>query len=161
MLTVVSTTSYGDFLPVQSHSVYMDMGSKIKAARKAANITQSALAEVAGVSRNAVSQWENGETYPTNDKLERIARKLGVPVHYLLGEESAGEVNYSDLKTAIETILEAQRQLNRSYTPDILAAAVVELYKKISDHPGTDERHSLALESILTVVSPEESPNRN
>ncbi len=161
MLTALSTTSYEDFLPVQSHSVYMDMGSKIKAARKAANITQSALADVAGVSRNAVSQWENGDTYPTNDKLQRIARKLGVTVHYLLGEESRGEVNYNDLKMAIETIMEAQQQLNRTYTPDVLAAAVVELYKKLSDHPETDAHHSLALQSLLNALSPEESPNHN
>lgn len=148
---------------MSTHSVVMDMGSKIKAARKAANITQTALAAVAGVSRNAVSQWENGDTYPTNDKLERIARKLGVPVHYLLGESEPEPISYADLETAIETILDAQHRLNREYTPDVLAAAVVELYKKLSDCSEIERGnpHSLALESLLNALSPEESPNRN
>ena len=40
------------------------LGNNIKKYRKDRKITQEQLAEVLGVSDQAVSRWENGATYP-------------------------------------------------------------------------------------------------
>lgn len=45
------------------------------------------IAEVAGVSIQAVHQWENGDTKPPIDKLLKIARFYGVTVDELIGDE--------------------------------------------------------------------------
>ena len=42
----------------------MDIGSKIKNARIDAQLTQEQVAEALGVSRQTMSNWENGKTYP-------------------------------------------------------------------------------------------------
>lgn len=44
------------------------------------------IAEVAGVSIQAVHQWESGETLPPVDKLMKVARFYGITVDDLLQE---------------------------------------------------------------------------
>lgn len=59
---------------------------RIASARKAAGLSQEALASSCGISRAAVAQWENGETKPKHTNLAPVAAKLGVSVAWLLGE---------------------------------------------------------------------------
>lgn len=47
--------------------------------------TQNSFANRVGVTRQAVSQYCNGETNPKADKLMKIAIELGVSSDYLLG----------------------------------------------------------------------------
>lgn len=42
----------------------MDIGNKIKNARTTVGLTQEQTAESLGVSRQTISNWENGKTYP-------------------------------------------------------------------------------------------------
>ena len=51
------------------------------------------IAEVAGVSIQAVHQWETGETLPPIDKLVKVARFYGVTVDELIREDSDGEID--------------------------------------------------------------------
>nr|WP_270187649.1 helix-turn-helix transcriptional regulator [[Ruminococcus] lactaris] len=41
-----------------------DIGSKIKAARLDKKLTQEQVAEILGVSRQTISNWENEKSYP-------------------------------------------------------------------------------------------------
>lgn len=52
------------------------MGEKLKAARKAAGMTQAELAEKAGVLQKDVSRWENG-LEPRALTLKKLAQALG------------------------------------------------------------------------------------
>ena len=45
----------------------MEWNERIAAARKAAGLTQEALGEKLGVSRQAVSKWESGQAVPDLD----------------------------------------------------------------------------------------------
>lgn len=164
MLTIMSSVSYGDFLPPTPHSAVMDMGARIKAARQAAKLTQQALAAEVGVSRNAVSQWENGETYPTNDKLEKIAKKLGVTAYHLLGDNGdPTTLNRDHLKVAITAILTAQKSINKSYSADVIADAIIAFYQRAqaSSEMAAPEQKALAMESLLVVQNPEQSASRD
>jgi transcriptional regulator with XRE-family HTH domain len=60
------------------------IGIRIREARQAAGLTQAQLAELVGVSRSAVAQWETGRTGQVGTNLTRIAACLGVPAGHLL-----------------------------------------------------------------------------
>ena len=61
------------------------LGETIQALRRQKNLTQEQLAELVGVSRQAVSKWELNTALPDTDKLVPLARALGVSVDELLG----------------------------------------------------------------------------
>ena len=52
----------------------MTLGEKIAKARKENNITQEQLADLLGVSRQAVGKWESDVSYPEIDKLIRMSK---------------------------------------------------------------------------------------
>ena len=55
-------------------------------------MTQEFVAETIGVSRQAVSKWENGTSEPNTSNLMALARLYGIPAEDLLkGVESALE----------------------------------------------------------------------
>lgn len=55
------------------------MGNIIRRKREEAGISQERLAELVGVSRQAVSKWELGQAQPTLDNLQRIEVALELP----------------------------------------------------------------------------------
>lgn len=65
----------------------MNFGEKLKTTRKEHGYSQEALAELLGMSRQAVCKWENSQGYPAIDTLVSISQILGVSVDYLLKEE--------------------------------------------------------------------------
>ena len=56
----------------------MTLGEQIRAAREGKNLSQEELAEYMGVSRQAVSKWENNTAVPHGANLERLAEFLGL-----------------------------------------------------------------------------------
>lgn len=60
------------------------LGEALKARRTAANYTQEYVAEALGVSRQAVSKWENGASDPSTANLMALAALYGVTVDELL-----------------------------------------------------------------------------
>ena len=61
----------------------MKLNEKIFACRKKAGLSQEALAERIGVSRQAVSKWENDQASPDTIKLIKLAEVLDTEVEYL------------------------------------------------------------------------------
>lgn len=59
------------------------ISERISDLRKEKNISQGKLAELVGVSRQAVSKWENGQTTPDAAKLILLAQVLETEVEYL------------------------------------------------------------------------------
>ncbi len=64
----------------------MTLGEKIKQARTERGMTQAELCE-GGITRNMLSQIENGNALPSIDTLVFIANKLDIPTGYLLSDE--------------------------------------------------------------------------
>lgn len=60
------------------------LGETLKARRTAANYTQEYVAEALGVSRQAVSKWENGTSDPSTANLMALAKLYGLTVDELL-----------------------------------------------------------------------------
>lgn len=62
----------------------MESGQRLRDLREAAGLSQSKLAELTGVTRNAVSQWEAGETQPSTRRLAKLAKALKVPIDEIM-----------------------------------------------------------------------------
>lgn len=63
-------------------------GAKIAELRKANNMTQMELADRLGISFQAVSNWERGNSMPDISKLPELAKIFSVSIDELLGEEA-------------------------------------------------------------------------
>jgi HTH-type transcriptional regulator, cell division transcriptional repressor len=57
----------------------MDIAKIIREGREKLNLNQSQLAELVGVSPQAVQQWESGATQPRGKRLNKIAQVLKLP----------------------------------------------------------------------------------
>ena len=57
-----------------------EIGRRIAAYRKEKGMTQMGLANQLGVSYQAVSNWERGESMPDISKLEDLSKELGASI---------------------------------------------------------------------------------
>ena len=64
------------------------IGSRIAGARKAKGMTQEEMANILGVSSQAVSKWENDASCPDISLLPRLAKELGLTTDELLTGKS-------------------------------------------------------------------------
>lgn len=64
-----------------------EIGRRIASYRKEKGITQMGLANQLGVSYQAVSNWERGESMPDIAKLEDLSRELGASIDAILGND--------------------------------------------------------------------------
>lgn len=69
----------------------MSIGQRISQKRKEQGLSQEALGEALGVSRQSVYKWESGSTLPEIDKLIALSRLFGVTIGWLLGVEESRE----------------------------------------------------------------------
>jgi HTH-type transcriptional regulator, cell division transcriptional repressor len=71
----------------------MDIAKIIREGREKLNLNQSQLAELVGVSPQAVQQWESGATQPRGKRLNKIAQVLKLPptlMHFGAASETLG-----------------------------------------------------------------------
>ena len=75
----------------------MDIGTKLKAARIAAGLTQEQAAELLSVSRQTMSNWENNKTYPDIVRVIKMSDLYAVSLDHLLKREESGGNAYAGL----------------------------------------------------------------
>lgn len=66
--------------------VKKSLGEALKTHRMSCNMTQEFVAEAMGVSRQAVSKWENGTSDPSTSNLIKLAKLYGISGEELLKE---------------------------------------------------------------------------
>ena len=76
----------------------LKIGEKIKAKRRERDLTQEELANILGVSKAAVSKWENEESYPDITLLPQIAQLFHITMDELFGYA----LEYKPLKIVTE-----------------------------------------------------------
>ena len=76
----------------------MELKEKLVALRKEKGLTQLAVAEKLNVSRQAISRWESGIALASTDNLKCLGALYGVPVDYLINEETERVNSESDSK---------------------------------------------------------------
>lgn len=65
----------------------MSLGERIKEQRKNCGLSQEKVAELVGVSRQAVTKWEAEQSAPSTENLFRLAEIFGTTVDILLASE--------------------------------------------------------------------------
>lgn len=99
----------------------MTLSEKILYCRKKAGLSQEALAERLGVSRQAISKWETGEATPEVTKLSALAKVFGVTTDWLLSEEEPTD-------SPAEKAVPPRAKVNNAI--DILPKELVNLIKR-------------------------------
>ena len=87
----------------------MTLGEKLSKLRKENNYTQEQLADILGVSRQAISKWESNITYPETDKLIRMSELFDCSLDYLL--KDAEETDRNNQSNSNEEILFFRKRL--------------------------------------------------
>ena len=70
----------------ETAAVRLSLGEALKGNRIRCNMTQEFVAEHLGVSRQAVSKWENGTSDPSTSNLLALAKLYGISAEELLKE---------------------------------------------------------------------------
>lgn len=65
----------------------MEVSEKIRILRNRSGITQQQLAEVLGVQRNTITQYEAGRIVPSSKSLKKIADLFSVSIDFLMNKE--------------------------------------------------------------------------
>lgn len=94
----------------------MDIGKRLKQQRQEANLTQKELADLLFVSRQTISSWEVGRTYPDLETLVKISELFATPLDDLLKEDS------QVIKDIAEKVKKSER---RKFTSIILAVLLL------------------------------------
>lgn len=116
----------------------MAFADNLKLVRQERHISQEELAEIIGVSRQAISKWEQGSVYPEMEKLLVLSKKLNVSLDYLMLGEMNNTENNKTLSNNV--IVTTGKIIIKSYdgksTVDcykVLASRV--MYKAKNDEP--------------------------
>lgn len=128
-------------MPVK-HKFQMKRGNKmfdtnkvannIKTARTRMNMTQMNLADEMGVSYQAVSNWERGNSMPDISKLPELCKILNISFEELVGEKSAETETVEKLMLDEDTdvTLEEMAQVGQLVQPDKIESKVNETIEK-------------------------------
>lgn len=115
------------------------VAKNIKNARTKKNMTQLELADIVGVSYQAVSNWERGNSMPDIGKITDIAKALDLDVSELLGDDSGSTVIKKVLDNKDESLTAEEL---KEVAPMLPPNEVKEKVEKISEE-GTLNLHAL------------------
>ncbi len=71
----------------------MDLGSRIKEEREKLNLSQDELAEKMDISRQAISKWETGKSYPDIEKILKLSNLFHLSLDELVKGDKAFQEN--------------------------------------------------------------------
>ena len=93
----------------------MTIGQRIAQKRKEQGLSQEALGDRLGLSRQAIYKWESDAALPEIDKLVALSRLFGVSVGWLLGVEETPEVLQDTGSELTETQLSMVEEIVNRY----------------------------------------------
>lgn len=132
----------------------MDIGTMIKKARQEKELTQEAAAEALGVSRQTISNWENGRTYPDILSVIKMSDLYAVSLDRLLKEEDSVKQTYRDyLEESTNTVKSNERRMKLSLVLVTLGVWALSVVAFWLTHSGVDAvGYSLAVTWLVLPV---------
>ncbi len=138
-----------------------NLGERIVIAVERSGLTRSGLANVLGISRQAVNNWIKGKNNPSTKNLSDIAAATGVRMEWLAMDQGGPEVEHAhgssghlpDLSTDIlEDVINGIEQVSQEdgleLTPKLKSKLITELYRQAASAENAD----LSSESTLRAV---------
>ena len=145
----------------------MMIGKKIKQARIDQNMTQMNLADAMGVSYQAVSNWERGNSMPDISKLADLCAALHISVNELLGIESPTvEKAMAQEELTMEELAEVAPVLPPQTVMEQMEARRKEMEERLQNGlkqmfgPGSDFRKDVANVVKIAVKHPEQKQKK-
>ena len=144
----------------------LTLGQRIASRRKQINMSQEALAEQLGVSRQAVSKWESDSTIPEIDKLIALGKLFGVSIGWILGveAETSADLSEEQIKTVEELIVRYQKPRRNILWVSLIAcilAIVCFLSAYFSQHIQRLNEENLELYDQISALNADNSYLKN
>lgn len=93
----------------------MTLGEKIKSLRKGLGMSQEKLAELMGISRQAVAKWENGQSAPSTANLFKLAEMLNTTTAFLLADDDAKDTGTEENTDETKAVLSQAEEFYRVF----------------------------------------------
>jgi len=121
----------------------MNIEERIRELRKSKGLSQEELAEILGVSRQAVSKWESGQSLPEIEKLIAMGDLYGVTIDYIL------KGNTSSPQDGRQNVTWLGSQITSAAATMLILVGIVATFGKLSDGVNTmDIFGGLVIESV-------------
>ncbi len=91
----------------------MEIGSRLKNARNQKGMTQEHTAELLGVSRQTISNWENNKSYPDIISVIKMSDLYSVSLDHLLKEDNTMKQTYQEFLEESTNTVKAKKNLCR------------------------------------------------
>ena len=91
----------------------MEIGNKLKKARNEKGITQEKAADLLGVSRQTVSNWENNRSYPDIVSVIKMSDLYSVSLDHLLKEGKDMDQNYQEFLEESTNTVKAKKNMSK------------------------------------------------
>ncbi len=150
-----------------------NLGERIVIAVERSGLTRSGLANVLGISRQAVNNWIKGKNNPSTKNLSDIAAATGVRMEWLAMDQGGPEVEHAngssgrlpDLSTDIlEDVINGIEQVSREdgleLTPKLKSKLITELYRQAASAENSDLSSENTLRAVIGYAIRSESGQR-
>lgn len=91
----------------------MEIGSKLRDARKKSGMTQEQAAELLGVSRQTMSNWENNKSFPDIISVIKMSDIYSVSLDHLLKEDKTMNQTYQEFLEESTNTVKSQKNLSK------------------------------------------------
>lgn len=118
--------------------VEVDIGSKIRNARKECGLTQEQAADLLGVSRQTISNWENEKTYPDIISVIKMSERYDVSLDYLLKGERPMSDYYDYLEESTNVVKSNERKSKIMVVMSYLVVWAIAMIAFWSDTESSD-----------------------
>lgn len=113
----------------------MGFSERLYQTRKKKKVTQTELAKACNVSRQTISNYENGKYFPKTEVLFLLADYLHVDFSYLMEGKEKKEATYDDLMTYFLYLVESELFMIKATNKEIIMITnhkiFMELYQKL------------------------------
>lgn len=127
----------------------MSFSEKILMIRNKAGYSQDEMADRFGVSRQTVSKWENGLSYPEIDTIIKISETFHVSIDWLLKKETREQVKEGDLEKGCLQFLGVSQDMEK------ISELIIEIMRDgvIDDMEKVQLKKSIsALEQVIENI---------
>lgn len=91
----------------------MEIGNRLKNARNEKGMTQEHAAELLGVSRQTISNWENNKSYPDIISVIKMSDLYSVGLDHLLKEDNTMKQTYQEFLEESTNTVKAKKNLSK------------------------------------------------
>lgn len=129
------------------------IGKKIQSYRKKHNMTQDELADKLFVTRQALSKWETGGSYPSLDVLDQLTKIFNVSFEEILGLNDNDDIDVNNIfvnhsrEYIINKII--KNEIENIYLPDVFyqfsPSERMQILKAIKENKITTNQEELLL----------------